>query len=547
MKKNLKYIALAGWCLLTLSACYDDESTFATDTIEQLSIEVSGEETLYVGYLEQLDIVPEIARGKTVNPEGLEYLWEIGDEAKVESGEYIQLGTEAELHAVINNPIAATPYYLRLTVTDKQNSDLQAVQLWQVYVRSLFLDGIVVSDTQDQTTSDLTLIMNKDFTLNYSGEEKIIRNILTNANGAPYDRLMTSLTYSSQGYLWSSHTNLLWAVTGDGSCVRFNTQDFSENGNGEDGRIILYQPEGAKCLNFFKGQQSFFANTTHGIYSVQYVNASLFGWRDDAASVYTIDNNVVACSSNDGKPSAGAAWFDAEKGCFVSYEGPYGSPQYRTDYQANIFFDPQNMVGYTAVAGGMTFDGTIPAFLMKEKATGAYGIYTLTPYASAEGVYDDDWNWTETVPEVPASARMKYDIPAEGKTLLDQAVSIFFANKESIMYVATASGIYAINFAGSTAVVESTPKYSAPAGEQITLAKLYAQGAFYANEQEINDNVPEQPLNCKAVMVATQKSDTEGKLHVVPMTQLGTGNLDASKAMTYDGFGKILDVTTIGY
>ena len=39
----------------------------------------------------------------------------------------------------------------------------------------------------------------------------------------------------------------------------------------------------------------------------------------------------------------------------------------------------------------------------------------------------------------------------------------------------------------------------------------------------------------------------EGKVYVVPMTQIGTGNLDISKALIYDGFGKILDVTTIGY
>ena len=49
------------------------------------------------------------------------------------------------------------------------------------------------------------------------------------------------------------------------------------------------------------------------------------------------------------------------------------------------------------------------------------------------------------------------------------------------------------------------------------------------------------------MIVTTQKSDTEGCVYVVPMTQIGTGNLDKAQALKYDGFGKILDVTTTGY
>lgn len=552
-KRYIKYTLFTGLLLYTLSSCYDDKSSYATDSIEELGIKVDGAEDLYVGYQDQLDITVEISRGNTVNPTtGLEYVWEIGDEAKDNPVSYTVIGTEAELHTVIRNAISTQPYYLRLTVTDKENGDLQAVRIWKVYVQSSFIDGLLVSDTKDNVTSDFTLIENKDFTLNYTKEEKIYRNILKEATGASYHKLMTSLTYEIMGNFGLTHINQVWAITADGYCVRFNTEAFTENGNADNEELLTYKPEGMEFYNFFKGEQSFFANTSNGIYSINPTAANTFGWLDEAASAYSIDNKVVAACSDRSKVNACAVWFDGEKGCFVSFEGTYAFPKYRSDYQSNDYFDPQNMLGYTAVAAGMTSDGWTPAFLMKEKTTGEYSICTLTRYTPADGYWDEAYeNWTETSPEVPAAAKMRYDIPSSGKDLLDRAVSVFFAYKESILYVATADGIYTIDFAGSSATVNTTPKYTVTGGEKITLAKLYVQGAFAADESSVTSNLmpvfDELPLNNKSVIVAVQKGDLEGKVYVIPMTRLGTGNLDASKALSYDGFGRVLDVTTIGY
>ena len=59
--------------------------------------------------------------------------------------------------------------------------------------------------------------------------------------------------------------------------------------------------------------------------------------------------------------------------------------------------------------------------------------------------------------------------------------------------------------------------------------------------------VPQTEWNNKAIIVTTQSSEYEGKVHIIPITQVASGTLDPSKAKTYDGFGKILDVTTTGY
>ena len=190
---------------------------------------------------------------------------------------------------------------------------------------------------------------------------------------------------------------------------------------------------------------------------------------------------------------------------------------------------------------------------MKNTTTGNYSIYTFVRYEEGEYEYDDDWNIIGTIkPEVPASARMRYDIPEAGKALLDQAVSVFFAADQSILYVATPTGIYALNFAGSSVVVNTVPVFTPAAGETIAKAKLYCQGAYmqdYSAVGNVDEGyvVPELPLNKKAVVVATQSDTYAGKISVVPMTQIGTGKLDASSALTYTGFGKILDFCTTGY
>ena len=190
---------------------------------------------------------------------------------------------------------------------------------------------------------------------------------------------------------------------------------------------------------------------------------------------------------------------------------------------------------------------------MKDNVTGNYAIYTFTRYQEGEYEYDDDWNIIGTItPEVPASAKMRYEIPEAGKALLDKAVSVFFAVDQSILYVATANGIYSINFAGSTAIVNDIPVYTPSAGETIAKAKLYCQGAYmhdYSVVGKVEDGatVEELPLNKKAVIVATQSDTYEGKISVVPMTQIGTGKLDATSALTYSGFGKILDFCTTAY
>lgn len=556
MKKNHIFSMLLGAAsILSLASCYDDDSSLASGKLPDVTITTADDaSTYYVSYLDELNITPTVNRGTAGDDEGLTYKWEITELPKDNSTEWIELGTDRDLHAVMNNDVSTQPYYLRYTVTDTKNAGLQYTKLWKVVIQSAFLDGIVVSDTKDGSTSDLNLIMSRNLTTNYGDKaDKVTYGIIAKAQGSPFDKLMTSLTYNAQGNLSLTHVNNLWAVTADGDAVLFNTEKYEQTARLSEGGILTYRPDGIKALGVFSANGQFiFMNTNKYLYSINSTNASNFGWYDAAGSQYPISNGVVMTATSASVYDQCVMWYDAEHGKFVYSSG--GNPvSYGDDLAANDFFNPSDMPGFTAIAAGQTTDGSTPAFVMKNSTTGNYSICTFVRYEAGEYEYDDDWNIIGTIkPEVPASARMRYDIPETGKALLDQAVSVFFAADQSILYVATPTGIYVLNFAGSSVIVNTTPVFTPAAGETIAKAKLYCQGAYmqdYSAVGNVDEGyvVPELPLNKKAVVVATQSDTYTGKISVVPMAQIGTGKLDASSALTYTGFGKILDFCATGY
>jgi hypothetical protein len=551
--KVLLYGAVLVCSLVAVFSCYDDKSTLATHLIDPVVIDTTGiKPAQYIGYQERLTMTPIITVGGESGGSRLLYEWTLAIFSKNNS-EFEVISTDKVLNEVISRPISVAPYTLRLTVTDTAHDNLQYQCSWSVYVQSSFLDGLLIADTKDGSNSDLTLVMNNRLTVNYDKEEKVYRKILENANGVPFNKLMTSLTYELHGnaHIPGSGVHQVWAITDDGDCVRFKTEDFSVNGTTNDESIITYKPEGLKFKSLLRAYQLFFAYTTQGFYSFMNTSVNSFGWHDATMAGYVPSNDIFATTSSYSVNNNHMAWLDKEKGRFFSYSGSPIFGAAVNPYQANAVFDPNAMSGQTAIAAIMMEDGSIATFLLKDNSTGDYAIYTLGQYRPAEGVYDENWNWTETSPEQPASARNRYFIPAEGKALLDKAVSVFFAQRENVLYVATGNAVYAILYgSGDQAIVSATPKYTTTGGETIAKAKLYQQGHHTNDNSTLTDIDPIiTPLawTNKAIILTTRKGDFEGKVYVMPISQPGIGTLDPSGALAYDGFGRVLDVITVGH
>ena len=546
MKKNILLTAL--FTALALSSCYEDKSTLPDNPIDGVELNITeAEKIIRVGYKEQLDIVPNLTKNGKADDAGLAYEWAINLYPGWSKSEFEVIGTEKELHTVLTNDVNNDCYYLRLLVTDTQHDDLQYSFLYQIYVQPSMTDGLLIADTKDGQTSDLNLVMNKQLTAWYDKDEKVFRNLLSDKDAA-YPGLIKSLAPASAGYY--PGTNLMWVIDEDGKTGAYNTEDYSLTGMD---KCFVYQPEKVDLV--MRAGQYVCAATDMGFFAVNYVNftSSYFGWPTAAASGYSIDNGVYAAISaasigSNYSTYALAAWFCSEQDVFVSADINYMGA-------AAVEFNNPNKYDLSnkrAVCGGMSVDEITPTFLLKDEVTGEYAIYVLSRQMDAEGEYDADWNWTETVPAKPSAIKNEYVIPAEGKALLDKAVATSFAAMESILYVATEDGVYTINFAGAAATVNSASQFTA-SGEKITGVKLYQQGQYITEYDNVaNPDYPENggweklAWNNRAVIVTAQKGE-EGVVYVVPMIQLGTGNLDASAALRYDGFGRILAVSATCY
>lgn len=563
MKPNYLFNTIATLiCAASLNACYEDKSSLESISIDEVTITSSDDGVVHIGQMETLDIVPTFTQGDSGNPDGLEYEWAITVLPNNDKEGYEIIGNEPELHYPVSQQIDSYPYLLKLTVTDTKNGGLQYLKTWRVYVQSAFLDGLLVCDTKDGVHSDLTLVLNDKLTVHYDREERIFRNIIESTTGNPFPRKINTLFYNLRGSYTSLHVNHLWIIDEDGKPGRFNLENFSYAGL-ED--IMYYAPEDIEFYGYGRGNMYLFSDTNNGIYGVECMNSEALSW--PLSNIPPFDNHIFGTEPASYSDSEAVAfWLDKQNGQLFFVTGAIMSGQFFTttielDPEKTYPYDPNDLKGKSTVAAGLSTNGTIPSFLLRDDATGDYAIYTVSPHEPRQWHYaDPDDNDSEIIvdrPEIPLAPRARFEIPAAGKALLDDATGVFFSRMDAILYVTKPDGIYAINFAGSHALVEALPKYTPSDGEKITSVKLYQQGVYTSNHKDCEPslnwdevtppNCPMLDLTNRAVIVTTQKSDTQGTVYIVPMTQIGTGNLDASKALKYDGFGKILDVTTTGY
>lgn len=543
-----------------LTACYDDKSSYITNPIDDVVL-ADANTDIRIGYLQELDFAPTLTQGGVSLDEGnYSYLWQINEIPR--SNEFETIGTEKELHVTLTNSISTGAYTLTLTVSDLDN-DLQYLFSWNLYVQSAFLDGLVVSDTKDGQSSDLTLVLNKQLTVNYDKEETIFRNIIASSTGAAYPALLSSLTPSLMSYITSSGlVNNLWAIDDVGNPVRFNCEDYSF-ATGRD--VLLYQYEGQRATkilglsNSFVSQSILAMMSTHGNYAVSGITSNSFSVASSAFSDTSMRDNICASRSYAESGYCAAAWVDDQTGRIVLAD--LSTSSVSLNYLENPTdttpaYDAENLGNQSVVAAGFTYNEDIPALLLKNNTTGGYAIYTVTPYSPEEGHYTDPDNWEGWVTDVaeqPYAPRAKFDIPTAIKSRLDQAVDVTFCPKQAIFYIATADAVSAVLFANGTVTDGGTKFTPTDSGEKITSVKIYQQGQYRYSSglctMDTDGTIYRSllALTNQAVIITTQKSDSEGFVYVVPMTQLGTGNLDATKALKYDGFGKILDVTTTGY
>lgn len=531
--KNIIYNSIVCFFILLLvSSCFQDKSSLDTNKIDEIVIEApSMPSVLRVEYLEDVTFEPTIKVGDKVNPVGFTYRWEINQTPGY--SDMVTLSTDRRLQATITSKILSAAYTLVFTVTDRYGIEVQ--KSWPVYVSSAFREGIVVADTKDGVTSDLSLIMDQNVTTSYSKDLTIKRDIWKTATGSSHNSLIKNVTYALHKMSALLAKNMIVTISEDNDINMYDCENYSLYKNAQQifpAKSATFIPQAFYTVN----NTAWLLVANNKIYCIN-SNGIVTSFMLPVTGTNNVNNAVVIPDNSEGYGPL-ALWYDNTTGKIHNVTATYSTPAQGGEYTTQGVFNPANLPDRNLVAGDMSIDGRCPTMLMKNNTTGNYELYSIS--VSYEGV---DYS---TIPSTP---KLKADLPSELSPIINSAVSVFFCMFDPIMYVATSSKIYAINFGGG--VVSYSEKYSAPSGEQITRAKLYMQGRYRLDRDEFNTvegPIYETPLalNTKAVLVATQKNTYEGNIYLIPQASSGNGTLDATQAKKYTGFGKILDFTVQG-
>lgn len=526
MKKIISFLLLMMAVCLGSFSCYEDKSTLDESPITLMTIDTTGMGgAIRIGYQEQLVITPNYS-GRDVSD--YEFEWTLTDTYMTSTA---VLSTEQNLETTISAAISTSSYYLCLTLTDKTNSDLEQFITWDLYVESSFGEGLLVCDSKDGITSDITLIMDYDLTADLTSSPSRTEDILMTGYGQAINGKVRQIQYAYDGSYYGTRYNRVFVTTEDGGLYKYDTEDYSLLSSTESD-LILYKPIGFEAYGMAASSTKSVLMTSVGLYFLSYTLSTNSTFSStDTSSVPS--NNLISNDSYSSADTPVLIWYSEDEGLFYAYRSAWTTPTIGTySSDETTPFNPGDYPDSETIAAGLSVDDETHTFIMRDKTSGDYSLLTF-----ARDYYDDDWNYYY-------SAASSYKaIPDNVAAILDKAVSVFFCRTNAIAYIVTETEIYAMLFSGSDITFDSTPKYTVASGETITSAELYMQGVYRMNKASMPDYYTELPLNNKAVVITTQKSEYDGTVYIIPQKDAGTGNLDADSELVYSGFGAIQGVT----
>ncbi len=519
--------------VLLFNGCFADKSGLDTNKIDEIVIEApTMSSILRVEYLEDVTFNPTVTIGRTLSATDVTYKWQINQTPG--STDLVVIGTEKELKTTIKNKILSAAYTLIFTVRDDKHG-VEYQKSWPIYVSSSFREGIVIADTKDGISSDLSLIMDNDITTSYSGGVKIKYNIWKNTTGTAFPALVKNITYTLHKPSSILTKNVITTIFQNKDIRMYDCENYSQYKSALEifpGKSASFDPQAFYTIN--NATWVLVANNTAYLFGN---NQGITAFALPASGVNYVDNSIMVADNSSGSGPY-AFWYNNSTGKIYDIAMTFTTPASGAEYATQGVFNPAGLPDRRMIAGDISIDGVTSAMLLKNNSTSNYELYAIS------FSYTDGNNNT-----IPSAPKLKVDMPAALTPIINSAVSIFFCAFDPIMYVATSTKIYAVNFGGG--LVSYSEKYTAPAGEQITKAKLFVQGRYKLRRKDFNTiegpvYEPVLALNTKAVVITTQKGEYEGQVYLVPQGTPGTGDLNSALAKKYSGFGKILDFTIQG-
>lgn len=520
---------------LFVTSCYDDKSTSGTisDTVE---IDTTGfGPKIEIANGSTLRLSPKVT---PANDPDLSFEWKITVTSNGNEKTFSKLSEEKDLERVITQAPSQRPYSLVFTVTNKRTG-VQYIQLYPVYVISRMGDGVLVADTRDGETSDISLVRNKYVSAGYSGNTQYIRDSYSFTNGRKMEGIIQKLVYGPIG-----NTSQVFYVTAMTDKTLENL-DASTHGVIQDfDQMFTFPPEKTKEFQAL-------ATNAYSVFFVYEGDIYAYSRQVNAVTQTFADplNYMSPSQIADKKFGNAYAQVNADTGVFFFFDEAKGA-FYHMDPVAypistltsgtggSVNFDPNALTGYTLIGscrGEQVSRSPVHVrvhFILKDPQ-GAIDVYRISyrydpNINNGSYFYESDGKYSAT------------SCPG-----IENALCFEGSYKRSVIYYATKSKVYPCVIGGSAAGVNESGAFTAPAGEEITAMSLFREAWSYYSTQSTDMEV--MPEDADQLLVATYNSSTqEGKVYVLPISgnsgSLGTANAD----QIFTGFGRITALGTQG-
>ena len=524
--KTKIFLGLVMICFL-LGSCFDDESSKNVEFLKPIQInDFSTSMELYVSQGGRLKI-KTLAYKEGMDDAALSFEWKLQGH-----GQHETLGNTMILDTVINAPMNREAYSLLYTVTDTEN-ELTVTKRYYLYVTGQYEAGLLVADTKDEQTSDLHLIIGKNFNRNYSKHEddRVFENIYSINNGTKIGELVTDMKSVVAGYLETSiateHSVEDLSPLDNFTVIRRNNDMFIK---AFDGEFVV-----GGLNNCARGPYDVIAVNGHIHKRTQYEEATTYGvgmLLEDLTDDYYVTHYLYRpYNPYPGEGDLFGIAYDQKHHRFLAF------PHFRSEDNLHIFRntsadgkqDPNQLGNKECIYIGYGPNVTMYAVL-KDSGTGLHEIWTFNMNA-------DDKNRPDVI---------------TGCYILDGCPDIEKAHKfqsqamEEVMYYATDDKVYAVLLTASHPQV--LPKYEVNPGEKITGIQVveYCEGKLEIPNTDKPGELTDLGASNHMMLVMTYNETTrEGKVIVVPILSLGTGDLIQDKAYhrEYGPFGRILKTT----
>lgn len=488
---------------LSVASCIDDNTTMATgDDIPDISVDTTGIGKPTVLQFEELEMSPDVTLNST-SESNVTYKWEVniapGDTSFKVIGEEKTLNYEAKMKP--SDP--DDPYQLVFIVTDQEN-ELDYITEFPLHVRNSLGEGLVVANTSGGSNTDLDLIMAPQVTTDYD-EVSVKYDVYSSTNATSIAGLVKDIQFTS---IYGE--NSLLAIT-DQSIVRIKREDFTYQGKNQE----LFYTHDAQFSPQLLGkinQGTIYVGNNE--LTGTYLGASRkFGAAFDYP--FKVPDEVAI----NGEPYVPVAinFFDEEADGFVylpTIQSFGDNSMHAIPSSTSGPYNPADLPNKENVAAGLAQNGNF-RHILRDTNTGDLTLYTLTGGASGYPTVD------------PPQALEMFDMSNAPE--IENAEFFAISDNQKVLYYATSTTIYAMIYGSSTPVFEQ--RFSVPAGEEITTLQVYQQAGYPRLSSYISTN--------NRQLIVSTYDGSEGRVHLLPITNLGVGNIDEGNITTFEGFDRI--------